>query len=66
MFVARNNEPFSICDGFSKTGRDMSPDSELAKKYGAGKTKTTEIIEDTGKHFLVLKKTNVHSVYLRI
>ena len=44
----------------------MSPDSELAKKYGAGKTKTTEIIEDTGKHFLVLKKTNVHSVYLRI
>ena len=30
----------------SKIGSDMSPDSELVKKYGAGKTKTTEIINN--------------------
>ena len=43
MFVAKNNEPFSICDEFSQTASDMCPDSKLAKKYGAGKIKTTQI-----------------------
>ena len=46
MFVAKNNEPFSICDEISNIDRDISPNSKLAKKYGAGKTKTTEIIRD--------------------
>ena len=43
----------------------MSPHSKLAKKYGAGTTKTTEITKDKGNHFSVLKKPNVHSVCLR-
>ena len=65
MFVAKNNEPFSICDGFSKLGNDMSPDSKLAKKYGVGKTKISEILKDKGNHFSVREKSNVRSVYLR-
>ena len=45
MFVVKNNLPFSICDEFSKIVSDMFPDSELAKKYGAGKTKISQIIK---------------------
>ena len=45
MFVAKNNEPLGICNAFSKIGNDMFPDSKLAEKYGAGKTKTIEIIK---------------------
>ena len=56
MLVAENNEPFSICDGFSKIGGDMSPNSELAKKYRAGKTKTIEITKNKGNHCRFLKK----------
>ena len=65
IFVAKSIKPFSICDGFSKIGSDMSPDSELAKKLGAGMNKTAEIIKDKGNHFSVLKKPNVHSMCLR-
>ena len=65
MFVAKNNEPCSIGDGFSKIGSDMSSDSELAKKYEAGKTKTTEIIKAKRNHLSVSKNPNVHSVCLR-
>ena len=43
MFVVKNNLPFSICVEFSKIVCDMFLDSELAKKYGAGKTKTSQI-----------------------
>ena len=65
MFMAKNNEPFSICCRFSKIGSDMSPVNELAKMYGAGKTKTTQIIKGKGNYFSILKKPNVHRVCLR-
>ena len=55
MLMAKNDEPFSIWDGFLEIGSDMSTDSKLAKKYGPGKTKTTQIIKDKGNHFSVLK-----------
>ena len=45
MFVGKNNLPFSICDEYLKMVVDMFPDSELAKKYAAGKTKITQIIK---------------------
>ena len=64
-FVVKNNDPFCIYHGFSKIGSDLSSDSELARKYGAVKTKTAEIIKDKGNHFSVLKKLNVYSVGLR-
>ena len=38
MFVVKNYLPFSICDEFSKIVSNMFPDSELAKKFGAGNT----------------------------
>ena len=62
--MGKNNEPLSIYNGFPKIIGDMSPDSLLAKKYKAGKTNTTEIIEDSENHFLVLKKPDVHGVCL--
>ena len=56
MFVIKTNLPFSICDVFSKIVSDMFPDNELAKKYGAGKTKTSQIIK--GKRKSKLKNPN--------
>ena len=46
MFVVKNNLPVSICNEFSKIVSDMFPHSELAKQYGAGKTKTLQITKD--------------------
>ena len=38
------NEPFSICNGFSKIACHMSPgNNKVAKKYGAAKTKTHKL-----------------------
>ena len=62
MFVSKNKEPFSICKKFAKMACDMSSDSQLAKKCGATKNKTTQIIKGKGNRFLVLKKLNLHSV----
>ena len=36
IFVAKNNESFSICNEFSKMVCDMPPVSQLAKQYKAG------------------------------
>ena len=38
-YVAQRNLPFTVCDDFSKMVGDMFPDSDIAKKYGMGKTK---------------------------
>ena len=65
MFGAKKNEPFSICDDFSNMVSDTRPDSELVKKYEAGKTKATQIIKDEGNQCSVLKKSNVRSMNLR-
>ena len=66
MFVAKNNEPFSMRDGFSKIISRMSPDREIANKHGAGKTEITQIkIVGKGNQFWVLKKINVYRVCLR-
>ena len=56
MFVVKNYLPFSICDEFSKIVNNMFPDSELAKKFGAGNTKTSQIIK--GKKKGNLKNSN--------
>ena len=56
MFVVKSNLPLTICDEFSKIVSDMFSDSELAKKYGAGKTKTSLIKE--GKRRGDLKNPN--------
>ena len=45
MFAAKNNEPFSACEGFSKMVSDLSPYIKLARKYGAGKIKTTQTMK---------------------
>ena len=65
MFFAKNNDPFSICDGFLKVVRGISPDSKLIKKYGAEKIETPLIIKGKGSQFSVLKKPHVHSVCFR-
>ena len=47
--VAKNNEPFRICNGISKIVSDMSSDSKLAKKHRAGKTKNCTNHKREGK-----------------
>ena len=48
---AKITEPFIICDGSSKIGSDMSSNSTLDKEYGAGKTKTPQIVKDKRNKF---------------
>ena len=57
MFVAKNNELFRICNGFSKMVSDMFPNSELAMKYGTGKAKTTQIVYNKGKSIFGYEET---------
>ena len=57
MFLVKNNLPFSICDEFSTIVSDMFPESELAKKYGAEKTKNSQIIK--GRRRGTLKKSKL-------
>ena len=42
---AKNNVPFSFCDDFNNSVADMFPDSAIARKYSAGKTKATQLIK---------------------
>ena len=49
MLVVKNNFPFSISDEFSKIVSDMFPDSKLAKKYGARKTKLHKPQKERGE-----------------
>ncbi|KAJ8290639.1 hypothetical protein GJAV_G00015650 [Gymnothorax javanicus] len=45
MLCAKNNVAFSFCDDFNKGVADMFPDSAIARKYSAGKTKATQLIK---------------------
>ncbi|XP_060124937.1 uncharacterized protein LOC118080162 isoform X1 [Zootoca vivipara] len=45
MLCAKNNISFTFCDDFNKCVADIFPDSAIARKYSAGKTKTTQIIK---------------------
>ncbi|XP_077789067.1 uncharacterized protein LOC144328694 isoform X1 [Podarcis muralis] len=45
MLCAKHNISFTFCDDFKKCVADMFPDSAIARKYSAGKTKTTQIIK---------------------
>lgn len=45
MLCAKNNVPFSFCDDFNRSVADMFPDSAIARKYSAGKTKATQLIK---------------------
>lgn len=45
VFVAEHNIPFAVADHFTKICKQMFPDSDIAKKFACGKTKTTQIIK---------------------
>ena len=45
QFVAEHNVAFSVADHFTKLSAKMFPDSEIAKKFACGKTKTTCIVK---------------------
>ena len=45
QFIVKHNLPFAIADHFSKLVPKMFPGCPIAKKYGAGKTKTTQIVK---------------------
>ena len=44
-FVAEHNLPFTASDHFSKLCKVMFPDSEIAKKFSSGRTKTTALVK---------------------
>ncbi|XP_060125518.1 uncharacterized protein LOC118081198 [Zootoca vivipara] len=45
MLCAKNNVPFTFCDDYNKYVADMFPDSAIAQRYSAGRTKTAQIIK---------------------
>lgn len=44
-FISQHNLPFAVSDHFTKIVKQMFPDSEIAKKYACGRTKTTQILK---------------------
>ena len=46
MFVAKYNISFLVSDHANKVFPKMFPDSELAKQFSCGRTKTTAIIKE--------------------
>lgn len=53
MLVAKNNISFAFSDEFNKSVADMFPDSKIAKKYSAGKTKTTQLVKGKSHDFVL-------------
>ncbi|CAC5360736.1 SMARCA3 [Mytilus coruscus] len=49
-FFILNNLPLSVSDHAGKMFRHMFPDSNIAKKYGCGQTKATEIVHSLSKN----------------
>ncbi|KAL6476210.1 hypothetical protein MHYP_G00147090 [Metynnis hypsauchen] len=45
MLCAKNNVAFTFCDDFNKCVAEIFPDSAIARKYSAGKTKATQLIK---------------------
>ena len=43
--IAEHNLPFTTSDHFSKLCKVMFPDSEIAKKFSSGRTKTTALVK---------------------
>ena len=53
QFVSKHNLPFQSSDHATKLFRRMFPDSEIAKKFSCGHTKTAAIIKEAlGPHYL--------------
>uniref|UniRef100_A0A1A8NSA0 Connexin 27.5 n=1 Tax=Nothobranchius rachovii TaxID=451742 RepID=A0A1A8NSA0_9TELE len=46
MLCAKNNVSFTFCDDFNKCVAEMFPDSAIARKYSAGKTKSMQLIKE--------------------
>ncbi|MGH0123180.1 UNVERIFIED_CONTAM: hypothetical protein FKN15_013684 [Acipenser sinensis] len=45
MLVSKQNIPFAFCEEFNKCVGDIFPDSATARKFSAGKTKTTQTVK---------------------
>lgn len=62
-FIAKHNIAFLASDHATKLFRKMFPDSEIAKKFTCGQTKTTAIVKEAlAPHFL--NKTTENMSYL--
>lgn len=51
MVIVNNNIPFAAADTFNSVFKDLFPDSNIAKAYASGRTKTTCIVNRALKHF---------------
>nr|XP_015928697.2 uncharacterized protein LOC107455586 [Parasteatoda tepidariorum] len=50
-FLVEHNLPLSASDHAGSLFRKMFPDSEIAKKYSSGRTKTTAIVKEMGMKY---------------
>lgn len=57
QFLVENNISIAVTDSFGNTLRAMVPDSEIAKKYGCARTKTTAIMKTLAKEEVTLTTT---------
>lgn len=61
-FIIEHNLPLAVADHASRIFRKMFPDSEIAKKYGCGRTKTSYIVEtlamDTQQNIVEVLRPN--------
>lgn len=65
-FIIEHNLPLAVADHASRIFRKMFPDSEIAKKYGCGRTKTSYIVEtlamDTQQNIVEVLRTHPFSM----
>ena len=64
VFVAKHNLAFLASDHASKLFATMFPDSQIAKKFSCGRTKTTAIVKGAlAPHFLNTAISNMSSAF---
>ncbi|XP_072173823.1 uncharacterized protein [Diadema setosum] len=65
-FIIEHNLPLAVADHASRLFRKMFPDSDIAKKYGCGRTKTSYIVEtlamDTKQNIVEVLRTHPFSM----
>ena len=64
LFTAKHNLAFLNSDHANKLFKEMFPDSEIAKKFACGRTKTTAIVKDALAPHFHKKMVNLPFPYL--
>ena len=63
MFVSKHNLAFLTSDHATKLFPKMFPDSEIAKQFACGRTKTTAILKEALSHYLKVTKESMSNQF---